>query len=352
MRRFHFTIFALVLSIAQPLLAGTYYVGNCKVKSGYYTTISAAVAGVPSGSIVEVCGSPGTITYYYEQVIISKALTLEAVPNTGSVAISDYGVTLTTTTSIGGNTFAPQVLVTAGPVNLVNIGVAQQTLSPPPMEAGIFYASGSSGTVNGAEISGEENYTGIIAENGTGTTQSVTIENSYLVGQLSGISVDSSPSGLMATVKNNYISVTGGGIGLGSYNSAQGSMSGNFITFDASREGTGVYAEATQVSVSNNWIYNGSIGINSEASPGASVTSNHILNCITGIVISGNGASIKSNSIISTSGAIEFDCTTGNTVGANIINDTATGLDRVPSGFSGVNTFYNVDTRTTGCPSD
>ena len=81
--------FVLVLLAAQSLMAATYYVGNCKVHSGYYTTIQAAVSAVPSGSTVEVC--PGI---YYEQVVISQPLTLEAIPNwsTGTVTISDAGI--------------------------------------------------------------------------------------------------------------------------------------------------------------------------------------------------------------------------------------------------------------------
>ncbi len=181
MRRFHFALLALALLVAQPLVAATYYVGSCHSKA--FSTISAAVAAVPAGSIIEVC--PGT---YAEQVVIDEALTLEAIPNSnGWVVISDSGVTLTTTTSISIGPVAPQVWVTAGPVKLINITVTQQTTTPPPAEVGVFYASGSSGLVEGTAISGNSNYIGIVAENGAGATQSVTIENNYLSGQLSGV---------------------------------------------------------------------------------------------------------------------------------------------------------------------
>ncbi|MGA2337257.1 MAG: hypothetical protein ABSG08_17950 [Terriglobales bacterium] len=343
MRRFHFALLALALLVAQPLVAATYYVGSCHSKA--FSTISAAVAAVPAGSIIEVC--PGT---YAEQVVIDEALTLEAIPNSnGWVVISDSGVTLTTTTSISIGPVAPQVWVTAGPVKLINITVTQQTTTPPPAEVGVFYASGSSGLVEGTAISGNSNYIGIVAENGAGATQSVTIENNYLSGQLSGVFVDSNQetSSLTATVKNNYISITGGGVALQSLDNAQGSISDNFVSFLTPGEGMGVWAGAQQVSISGNWISNCNIGINSEAS-GASVTSNRILNCITGIFIGTNDATIKTNSIVGTSGAIEFDCTTGNTVTGNIINKTGTALDRVPSGFTGSNTFYNMNNKITG----
>jgi hypothetical protein len=345
MRRLLLALLAPALLIAtQPLVAATYYVGSCK--TGAYSTISAAVAAVPADSTIEVCD--GT---YFEQVVIDKALTLGAIPNSnGSVVISDAGVTLTTTTSISVGPVAPQVWVTAGPVNITNITVTQTT-TPPPTEVGIFYASGSSGTVKGLEIYGDYNYVGIVAENGTAATQSVTITNNYLSGQISGVFIDSNQETptLTATVENNYISVTGGGIGVESLDNAQGSILSNFVTCDASREGTGVWAGAEYVMVSENRIYNCSIGINSEAS-GVSVISNQILNCITGIAIGTGTATIKTNGIVSTSGAIEFDCTTDNSVTGNVINDTATGLDRVPSGFTGSNTFYNVTQIKTGCP--
>ena len=82
MRRFHFVLSALVLLVAQPLLAKTYYVGSCK--TGAYSTISAAVAAVPADSIIDVC--PGT---YPEQVVISQPLTLQGIASGGS-AQADY----------------------------------------------------------------------------------------------------------------------------------------------------------------------------------------------------------------------------------------------------------------------
>jgi hypothetical protein len=334
-------IFVLAILSATHLMANTYYVGSCK--SGAYSTIQSAVSSVPAGSTVEVC--PGT---YAEQVVIDKVLTLEAIPNSnGTTVISDAGVTLTTTTSLSIGPVAPQVWVTAGPVNITGLGITQTT-TPPPTEVGIFYASGSSGTVKGTEIDGDSNYVGIVAENGAGTLQSVTIENNYLNGQMSGVFVDSNqetPS-LTAAVENNYFSIIGGGTALESLDNAKGSMSDNFIAFTTAGEGMGVWAGAEHVSISGNWIYNCSIGINSEAS--AAITANRILSCISGVVIGSSDSTIKTNSITNSSGAIEFDCTTGNTVTGNIINDTATGLDRVPAGFTGSNTFYNVGAVSTG----
>ena len=238
MRRFHFALFVLVLVLlaAQSLMAATYYVGNCKVHSGYYTTIQAAVSAVPSGSTVEVC--PGI---YYEQVVISQPLTLEAIPNwsTGTVTISDAGLSLTTTSSIYWGTVAPQVEVIAGPVNITNItirGTGSWTGCSVSI-VGIFYGSGSSGTVKGAEVIDqgcEYGSIGIVAENGTGGTQSVTIENSYISGQnTAGITAGSNQvpsSSLTATVKNNSLTGNPGTYGIMSLGNLRGSISNNFIT--------------------------------------------------------------------------------------------------------------------------
>jgi hypothetical protein len=352
MRRFHLALLVLVLLATQSLLAATYYVGNCKVTKGYYTTIQDAVTSVPAGSTVEVCPGP-----YYEQVIISQPLTLEGIPNwnTGPVTISDAGVTLTTTTSITVGSVAPQVWVTAGPVKIINISVIQTTTTN-PSEIGIFYASGSSGTVEGTALSGNTSYIGIVAENGTSAAQSVTVENSYFSGQISGIfincSYDAPTSCLTATVKYNDISITGGGTALASYGNSSGSFSNNFVTFTTPGEGLGIWGGAYYVNISGNWIWAaGFIGIDVEQ-VGVNVTSNQIFAAGTGIYIYSGDTSagtIRGNNITDSLGpAIEFNCNPVPTITGNIINTASVGLDKVPSGFTGSNAFYNVNTKTTG----
>ncbi len=138
------------------------------------------------------------------------------------------------------------------------------------------------------------------------------------------------------------------------FDNAQGSMSNNFITFVTAGEGNGVLAASANVAISGNWIWNaGLIGI-IVGSTSVSVTSNQIFGAGTGISIENGGttgdATVKTNAIIDTIGAaIEFNCTSNNTVTGNTINAAATGLDEVPTGFTGSNTFYNVTTIKTGC---
>ena len=65
-------VFATVVFATQPVFAATFFVGTCK--AGAFGSINAAIAAVPSGSTINVC--PGT---YAEQVVISKALTLQGI---------------------------------------------------------------------------------------------------------------------------------------------------------------------------------------------------------------------------------------------------------------------------------
>ena len=65
---------ALPLLSVQSLFASTVQVGTCMPPLQSFTTISAAVSSVPSGSTVDVC--PGT---YAEQVTITVPLTLQGV---------------------------------------------------------------------------------------------------------------------------------------------------------------------------------------------------------------------------------------------------------------------------------
>ncbi len=363
MRRLHFALLSLVLALAaQPLVAATYYVGTCKI--GAYGTIGAAVAAVPAGSTIDVC--PGT---YAEQVTISQKLTLQGIfdDNSSQVVIAVPGGGLSTTSSIYFGTVAAQVEVTAESVKISNItvdGTAGSTNCPSTFEAGIFYSSGSSGTVNEVETRNQScnsEGVGIVAENGAGATQSVTIENSN-INTNSYISIlacsDQTPSTLTASIKGN--NVAGANIGIDLWCNVGGSVSGNVV----SANGIGVYAESPSITVSGNTVTGGGLGIDAQGSVvsdntvnnaidgiyvevAASVTSNHISNSTTGIYLNVSGATIKTNIITQSTTGIEFNCHT-ETVSGNTINGATTGADSVPAAFAGVNKFYNVATVSTG----
>lgn len=366
---YRFALLALVLLVAQPLLAKTYYVGTCK--TGAYSTIGAAVAAVPAGSTIEVC--PGT---YPEQVVISQPLTLKGivVDNSSQAVIAVPSGGLVTTTSVRFGTIAAQIELTAGPVNITGItvdGTASSSNCPSVKYAAIFYASGSSGAMNEVETRNQNCSSvalgmGVLAENGAGTTQSVTIENNN-VNSNTYIGIyacsDQTPSTLSAYIKGNYVASVI--VGIVTDCNVTGSVSGNFV--QSGVNGAGIQAGSPSSPISGNTVIGGQQGIILLAPAAAStnivngsdfgisvyaagsVTSNQIVNTsYTGVFILSPGATVKTNAITQTPYGIDFNCKRG-TVSGNTINGAGTGLAEVPAGFTGVNNFYNVATLTTGC---
>ncbi len=356
MKRFS-TLFFLTIGlglIAQPaLFADTYYVGNGSCHStSPYTTITAAVAAAPAGSTVEVC--PGT---YAEQVyIVGKPLTLKGITdgNSNQVVITVPSTGLGTTTDLlNSEILAPQVYVAtdAGPVNISNITVDGTGYSPGAniWLIGIYYFSGTPGTINEVTVRNLSNSgytTGIWAENGSTTKESVTIENSsihnvdsYGVFLLS----NQTPPTLTATVKGNYVAANLVGI----YFVAAGSADSNFIV----GSDYGIILDSTATAENNTVANAESFGILAEAA-GDIVKSNTVLNSSYGIYLNANGTTIKSNKVTNSNAiGIALNCYTA-TVASNTINDAPVGLYDVPS-FSGSNTFDNVPTvQGGGCPSD
>jgi hypothetical protein len=338
-------LLALGLFLAvHPMFAANYAVGTCKPSLPSYPTISAAVIGVPPGSTVLVC--PGT---YPEQVTIAQPLTLQGIAsgNSSQAVITVPTGGLATTSSFLG-TIAPQVEVTSGPVNITNITV--DGAGGPTCSVGIYYGSGSSGTVNEATVRNETGGGcgfGIVAENGTATNESVVIENSSVHDVPDeAIIADSNqtPPTLTVTIKGNYLASSY--IGVYQYIGAgPGSVTGNVVTAGS----YGIVSAAPSVTMSGNTVTSSPIGISAFA-PGNSITSNKIWNSSSwGIELAVSGLTAQSNFIAKSNIGIEFDCDTG-TVLHNTINDATTGLDRVPASFSGVNSFDNVATlRTDGC---
>jgi hypothetical protein len=354
MRRFRFAFLSFVLiALAQPLLATTYYVGTCKV--GAYKTINAAVEAVPGGSIIYVC--PGI---YPEQVTISKALTLQGMLAGNSsraiIAVPSSGLAIASSISLG-QSVAAQIEVTAPDVNITGITVdgtaSSANCSSSLFYIGIFYATGSAGTVNEVETRNLKCYgIGIIAENGAGAAQSVTIENSNFNNySITGIWACSNqtPSTLTVSIKGNTINggvkgvILNCGNGLEEIADVAGSVSDNTISGTSV---AGVHAGSSSTAISGNTIVGGAAGI--LVFVPALITSNHISNVSETGIRGVSGATVKNNTITQTSTGIEFQCSTG-TVSGNIINGATIGIDMVPAAFTGVNTFYNVGTiRTRG----
>lgn len=345
-----FQLTVALLFGTYPMFAANYAVGTCKPNLQSYPTIFAAVSTVPSGSTVFVC--PNT---YAEQVVIATPLTLEGVSsgNSAQAVITVPGAGLSTISGVDFSLVAPQVEVTAttGPVNIINITVDGTGGSNGcnGYLVGIYYGSGSSGTVNNATVRNEINAGcgyGIMAENGTATNETVTIENSSVHNfDYWGISADSnqSPPTLTATIKGNY--VDGGLWGIVAYIDVSGAVTANVIT-GATFAGI---ASLSPVTISGNTVTSSSVGISTQVA-GVSVTGNKISDSPYGIQLYASGATVKANTIARSSVGIEFNCLTGNTVSGNTINDAVTGFDQVPLSSTPSGTFLNVATiRTDGC---
>lgn len=368
MSRIKSLLFLLALAAQVPLASATitYAVGSCKPSLPSYPTISAAVGTVPAGSTVEVC--PGT---YSEQVVISTPLTLEGITSGNGaravVEVPSGGLTTSVTSIVPGKTVYPQVLVTAttGPVNITNITVdgTNNDLNGSAYVAGIFYASGSYGTVDyvtAREQIDDGEGAGIWAENGNSTMDTVTIENCDIHDvDRWGIFLASNqtPPTLDATVKGNDVEGGPAGPIEGIYSfGGAGTITSNVVT-DVLVYGIFGYGFTGSIlgnTTSNTEANTNAVGIGLLGS-GEVVKSNTVTNnngsASSGILIYDSTATVENNKITNSYVGIEFDCQTS-TVSGNTISDAAIAIDQVPSGLTVTNKYYDVDTIRTECTSD
>jgi hypothetical protein len=323
-------LLGLSLSVS-PALAGTFYVGPCH--TGSFATITDAInsSKVAPGSIIKVCPAD-----YSEQLIISKSLTIEGLPDTTAgeeLPTVFLPSTYTSTSSAFTNTtLIPQAWVTAGTVNFSNIFFRSNlTVADPSscaaQSGGIFYASGSSGTVNHVEdwSSGGCSF-GIRSENTTHNSESVKIENSLIRADNYGIvAIDSIEQGrapdLSVTITGNQILDCLTGIYLFG---VQDNVSGNTISFinTAASGITGILDDGLSSTIRGNTITLESGTAITIDQPGSVVTGNKIYNESSAI------------SII----AIDMQCNAA-TVSSNTISAWF-GIVNAPPGFNQKNTFW------------
>jgi hypothetical protein len=332
-----------------PAMAGNFAVGTCKPRLTSFSTISAAVTSVPPGSTVQVC--PGV---YPEQVTISQPLTLQGIASGNQdqivITVPNAGLSANVT-SIFGEPVAAQLLVQSpGAVNITNVVVdgtgGDQVCSTSNIWlAGIFYASGSSGEVNRVRTSGQFDETcgvGIWAENGDGSNRMVSIhDNSVHDVDGTGIFAGSGTTPtLTALIRDNLVSIHSGSGGI-SVSGINGVVAQNNVS-DAL---AGIFDSAPGVRVSSNTITNALFGVLNLT--GGTIHSNDISNTTIGVFLNSDGSTVQSNRItLAATAAIEFNCFSG-VVSHNTINDAAVGLDQVPTGFHGSNTFSNTGTIST-----
>ncbi len=283
---------------------------------------------------------------YAEQVTIAQPLTLKGIAsgNTSDVIIAVPGSGLTTVTDAFGYVLAPQVEVTAGPVNISNITIdgSGNTVSDASI-VGIYYADGSSGIVN--EITsrfqeGGGGYDGGVWVSSGSSTTTVTLENSsfHNIGDSSVLAIGS----VDLTVKGNTMEAD-------AYNAqlfvANLTASANGIVGNGCCWGMTTADAAGTVSA--NTIDNNLWGIYMQGFSSLDVTKNKISNAQIGINVLDSGDTYKGNFITRTGIGIEFNCNLP-AVSTNTINDATTGLNDVPSTFTSTNTFNSVGTIRSG----
>jgi hypothetical protein len=341
---------AIPLLGVQPLMAGVFQVGSCKARVTSFATISEAVSTVPTGSTIWVC--PGI---YPEQVTITQAMTIKGVTDSNQdlavITVPSTGL-VANASSVFGESIAAQLLVQSGPVTIENIAVdgtgGDLQCAGSTWIAGMFYAPGSSGQVNHAKVSGQTDAgcgVGIWAENVDGSDKFVTVQNSS-VHDMDGFGIfvasNAASPNLFASIRGNVVSVGPTAlIGIGLDN-VTGAVNGNDV-----RNGMfGIVNTGTNVSLAFNTIGQTTAGIALQG--GGAVNNNRISNSNLGVWFFSDGGVVQLNRISSISGsAIEFNCSSA-IVFTNTINDAAIGLDNVPAGFTGVNSFDNTTTVRSG----
>jgi len=359
-----------MIAAASPAQAANYEVGSCIASLPKFTTIQLAVNSVPPGSTILVC--PAT---YYEQVSISRPLTLRGADVNNQdrpvIAAPPNGLAINVT-SITGSNVAAQVLVqnVAPPGNVILTGITVdgssaevQGCSFSAELAGIFYASGTAGTINEMTTRNQQlpscGY-GIWIENGAGSNQSITVENNS-VHDVSWRGIfafsNQTPSTLATTIKGNFVN----GLVYNQTNDIDaqgitGAITGNVVTGGLVGISSGANP-GTPLTISGNDVADISIGVGIAITDVTTVSSNKISNVYTAFAFGGSGVSpgptVTGNTAKNTTYVIGYNCTPNVTVKANTFNDSEFGFDHVPAANSGlgVNAIYNIDTvQTSTCP--
>lgn len=347
--RYLLCLAALPLLAVQPLFAATYEVGTCIPNATSYATISAAVSSVPNGSTVQVC--PGT---YAEQVTITRPLNLVGVSsgtaNQALIAVPSGGL-VANFVSMFGESVAAQVLVEGpGPVNITNIAVdgTGGDMSCLAWLAGIFYGSGSSGTVNRVRVSGQIDSTcgvGIWAENANPPDQSLTIHNStvYNVDSVGIFAGSASTPALTANINNNVVNASAAVAAIDP-DSVHGQVNENNV----STSEFGVY-DISNINVQANTIMGATYGI--YMANAGTASGNMVSGASEGVLLGASGATLNNNVIMaSTTAGVEVGCYSV-AVNGNLINDAPVGFDAAPATLTlGSNTLANTATTiTNGC---
>lgn len=323
----------------------SFYVGTCKPGKADFTTIQAAVVGVPPGSIVHVC--PGT---YPEQVTITRPLTLQGITsgNGASVIIAPPagGILTATFPLLDGST--AQILVSnpGGPVDLSGFVVDGTGIPDGGAGSGLTESiayNSASGVINRVAIKNmpPSNLAsaGVSIGDDAGVSPSVTVENSSIDGSDTdsnhpyGIFAGSyggtpSPGTINVTVSNNVFTSNAQGIEIDA--GVEATISGNLISAVGSGIELGNGSQPLKIT-GNTLMVNRGIQIDGTTAS-LTITGNTFVSSETGIWLSDvPTATVSGNQLIGTYGA--FTAVTGIDFRCSSITLTASG-----------NTFISLST--------
>jgi hypothetical protein len=294
---------------------------------------------------------PGT---YPEQVTITQPLSLQGLADSNLdeviITIPSGGLT-NIVPSISMENVTPQVLVqTTGVVNITNITTdgAGGDSACVNWLAGIFYASGSSGTVARVRTRNEIDSgcgVGIWAENAGSTGTRIQVQGSSVHDTDSaGIVLAAGPSSsLNADLRDNFVSTNG------TIDILASGVSGDITDNDLMSGFAGIFDVSNGLNITANGISSAQFGV--VLLGAGTMQSNDIMNTVFGVSLNVPGSTLQGNRFTeSSTAAVEFNCNTAN-VSHNVINDAFVGLSDVPTNFNGTNTFANTGTVTTDCPA-
>ncbi|MGD0790954.1 MAG: right-handed parallel beta-helix repeat-containing protein [Terriglobales bacterium] len=355
--------------------AGTYYVGSCHSSS--YSTISAAVAAVPPSSTIDVC--PGT---YPEQVFIYQPLTLQGIKSG-----NNDRARIVVPISVGGppawhlvpdpdgypGQVAPQIFVNAptGTVKISNLTIdaSGETTAPGCTIPGFWFTTAimyqdSSGTVNEVNTVGQGKNSGCgvgirAAAVAATSSDSVTITNNSIQDtNYIGLYVESASSGASLKINVSGNTLVLGGSPLGSFGIELAGVTGTIASNSIEAPDYGIAQlggnDVGPLTISNNIVHANSpaavwgMEVTVASAYLQTVSGNKIVDFYGGIsltpLLSPVAVTVKSNVIVNSHTGIDLRCISSSTLSGNIVNNAATGIDNVPTGFSlaGVS-FYNVD---------
>jgi len=327
-----FTLPMMAMCLSSALAhASIVGVGGCTSYVNF-TTISQAIAAVPPGSTIMVC--PGN---YYEQLLITKRLTLEGVAsgNENAAVIYPPAAGLVTNTSDARGAVAAQILVqgVAGPVKITNLTVDGTGNNYTSGDIrGILYQD-ASGTVlhvaarnqiPGGTLNGDQSGQGIMVETTSSSSAALTVEDSS-VHNYNKNGIVARYTGASLTATGNFVQGAGSVSGSAAQNGIEIAFSGATGSVKSNTVIDNVYYDPSTASSAGILLYD------AKEDGSIQVSGNTVGNTQEGIQIFtdspgtyGDGVSVSTNKIFGTSSFDAIDvCSSNNIITSNTIVNAA-----------------------------